>query len=103
MKGISAALAVAALAFGAAPAAADPGTRGPTFPEPPSFHKSQHDVEADGTVAIVLGGVLLFVVITAPLFGAESRPAWRNVDRRPSFRMVGSMRPDDWPPSEFKR
>jgi hypothetical protein len=50
-------------------------------------------VEADGTVAIVLGGVLLFVVIAGPLFGAESRPAWQNVDRKPSFRMVGSMRP----------
>ena len=50
-------------------------------------------------MAIVLGGVLLFVVIAGPLFGAESRPAWRNVDRKPSFRMVGSMRPEDWPPS----
>jgi hypothetical protein len=47
--------------------------------------------------------VLLFVVIAGPLFGADSRPAWRNVDRRPSFRMVGSMRPEDWPPSEFRR
>ena len=54
-------------------------------------------------MAFILGGVLLFVVIAGPLFGAESRPAWRNVNRRPSFRMVGSMRPEDWPPSEFKR
>jgi hypothetical protein len=54
-------------------------------------------------VALVLGGVLLFVVIAGPLFGADSRPAWRNVDRRPSSRMVGSMRPEDWPPSEFRR
>jgi hypothetical protein len=54
-------------------------------------------------MAFILGGVLLFVVIAGPLFGADSRPAWRNVDRRPSFRMVGSMRPEDWPPSEFKR
>ena len=54
-------------------------------------------------MAIVLAGVLLFVVIGGPLFGAESRPAWRNVDRKPSFRMVGSMRPEDWPPSDFKR
>jgi hypothetical protein len=52
---------------------------------------------------LILGGVLLFVVIGGPLFGAESRPAWRNVDGRPDFRMVGSMRPEDWPPSEFKR
>ena len=99
MKRISAALAAAVLAVGAAPAAADPGAPGTTFPEQPSSHNSPHDSEADGTVAIVLGGVLLFVVIAGPLFGAESRPAWRNVDRKPSFRMVGSMRPEDWPPS----
>jgi hypothetical protein len=98
MKRISAALAVAALAVAAAPAAADPGAAGPTFPEPPSSHHSAHDSEADGTMAIALGGVLLFVVIAGPLFGAESRPAWRNVNRKPSFRMVGSMRPEDWPP-----
>lgn len=99
MKRISAALAVAALAFAAAPAAADPGVPGTTFRELPSSHNSPHDSEADGTMVIVLGGVLLFVVIAGPLFGAESRPAWRNVDRKPSFRMVGSMRPEDWPPS----
>ena len=103
MKRISAALAVAALAVGATPAAADPATTGTGFPEPPSRHKAQQGKEPDGTVAIVLGGVLLFVVIAGPLFGADSRPAWRNVDRRASFRMVGSMRPEDWPPSEFKR
>ena len=99
MKRISVALAVAALAVAAAPAAADPGAPGPTFLEPRSTHNSPHDSEADGTMAIVLGGVLLFVVIAGPLFGAESRPAWRNVDRKPRFRMVGSMRPEDWPPS----
>jgi len=98
MKRISVALAVAALAVAAAPAAADPGVPGTTFPEPPGSH-SRHDSEADGAMPIVLGGVLLFVVIAGPLFGAESRPAWRNVDRKPRFRMVGSMRPEDWPPS----
>jgi hypothetical protein len=102
MKRVSLALAVAALAL-PAPVAADPGPAGAPFPERPRSHDSQHDVAADGTVAIVLGGVLLFVAIAAPLFGAESRPGWRNVDRRPTFRMVGSMRPEDWPPSEFKR
>jgi hypothetical protein len=102
MKRISAALAVAALAAAAAPAAADPVAPGTTLPERPSSHSSPQDSEADGTMAIVLGGVLLFVVIAGPLFGAESRPAWRNVDRKSSFRMVGSMRPEDWPPSEFK-
>jgi hypothetical protein len=102
MKGISVVLAVAAFAL-PAPAAADPSSPGPTFPEPAGPQSSQHDAAADGTVAIVLGGVLLFVAIAAPLFGAESRPAWRRVDRRPSFRMVASMRPEDWPPREFKR
>ena len=103
MKRISAALAVAALAAGASPAAADPGAPGPSFPDPSGPQRSQQGKEADGTVAIVLGGVLVFVAIAGPLFGADSRPAWRNVDRRASFRMVGSMRPEDWPPSEFKR
>jgi hypothetical protein len=103
MKRISTAVAVAALALPATPAAADPGPPVTTFPDTPRSHHSQHDVEADQTVAIVLGGVLLFVVIAAPLFGAESRPGWRNVNRKPSFRMVGSMRPEDWPPSEFRR
>jgi hypothetical protein len=103
MKRISAALAVAALAAAAAPAAADPVAPGTTLPGRPTSHSSPQDSEADGTMAIVLGGVLLFVVIAGPLFGAESRPAWRNVDDKSSFRMVGSMRPEDWPPSEFKR
>jgi hypothetical protein len=103
MKRISTAVAVAALALPATPAAADPGTPVTTFPGTPRSHQSQHDVEADQTVAIVLGAVLLFVVIAGPLFGAESRPGWRNVNRKPSFRMVGSMRPEDWPPSEFRR
>ena len=96
MKHISAALAVAAIAVPAAPAAADPGVPGTAFREPPSSHTSPRDSEADGTMAIVLGGVLLFVVIAGPLFGVESRPAWLRVDRKPGFRMVGSMRPEDW-------
>ena len=102
MKRISAALAIAAMAVPAGPAAADPGAPGTAFPEPPSSGTSPRDSEADETMAIVLGGVLLFVVIAGPLFGAESRPAWRRVDRKASFRMVGSMRREDWPPSEFK-
>ena len=103
MKRISATLAIAAMAMPVAPAAADPGARGAGFPEEqPGFHNPPQDSEADGTMAVVLGGVLLFVVIAGPLFGRESRPAWRNVDRKPSFRMVGSMRREDWPPSEFK-
>ena len=102
MKRISVALAVVALAA-PAPAAADPRMPGPAFPEQRGPQTSEQDVAADGTVAIVLAGVLLFVVIAAPIVGAESRPAWRNVDRKPRFRMIGSMRPEDWPPSEFRR
>ena len=98
MRRISIALGVAALVV-AAPATADPGAPATTFPEAPSSHKSPHGATADGTMAIVLGGVLLFVVIAGPLVGAESRPAWRNVNRKPRFRMVGSMRPEDWPRS----
>jgi hypothetical protein len=57
----------------------------------------------DGTMAIILVAVMLFVIVGGPLFGADSRPAWLDVNRKPRFRMTGSMRPDDWPPSEFKR
>ena len=52
-------------------------------------------------MAVVLGGVLLFVVIAGPIFGAESRPAWRRVDRKPSFHMVGSMRREECRRSEL--
>jgi hypothetical protein len=54
-------------------------------------------------VAIILVAVMLFVIVGGPLFGAESRPGWLNVDRKPGFRAVGSMHPDEWPPSEFER
>ena len=48
-------------------------------------------------MAVVLTGVLLFVVIFGYFFGAESRPAWKDPNRKPRFRMVGSMRSKDWP------
>jgi hypothetical protein len=54
----------------------------------------------DGTMALILLGVLLFAAVGGPLFGAEARPGWLDVDRKPRFRMVGSMRPEDWPPYE---
>jgi hypothetical protein len=57
----------------------------------------------DGVIALILVVVMLVVIVGGPLIGAESRPAWLNVDRKPRFRMIGSMRPEDWPPSEFKR
>jgi hypothetical protein len=50
-------------------------------------------------MAIILMAVLLFVVVAGSLFGADSRPAWKNVERKPRFRMTGSMRRKDWPPS----
>ena len=54
-------------------------------------------------MAIVLGGVLLFVVVFGSLFGADSRPGWNHVERKPRFRMTGSMRREDWPPSGSER
>jgi hypothetical protein len=54
----------------------------------------------DGAIALVLIAVLVFVVIAGPLFGAESRPAWKDVNRKPRFRAVGSMRPGDWRENE---
>ena len=50
-------------------------------------------------MAIILASVLLFVVVFGSLFGADSRPGWKNVERKPRFRMTGSMRREDWPPS----
>ena len=35
--------------------------------------------------------------------GAENRPEWLRPDRKPPFRMAGSMRPEDWERSEFER
>jgi hypothetical protein len=57
----------------------------------------------DATMAIILFGVLLFVVIFGSLFGTDSRTGWRNPERKDKFRAAGSMHPEDWPPSEFKR
>jgi hypothetical protein len=55
----------------------------------------------DGTIALVLMAVLLFAVIFGPLFGADSRRAWKDVNRRPRVRVVGSMRRSDWDHSEL--
>jgi hypothetical protein len=57
----------------------------------------------DATMAIILIAVMLYAIVGGPLFGAESRPGWLRVDRKPRSRMSGSMRPEDWPLSEFKR
>ena len=50
-------------------------------------------------MAIILMSVLLFVCIASPIFGADSRPAWKHPERKPRFRAVGSMRREDWPDS----
>jgi hypothetical protein len=55
----------------------------------------------DGTMALIRMAVLLFACVAAPFFGAESRPAWRDVNRKPRFRAVGSMRRSDWPRDEL--
>ena len=62
------------------------------------------DAHADpGTMALILIGVLLFVAVGGALFGANSRTGWRRPESKDDFRAAGSMRPEDWPPSEFKR
>jgi tryptophan-rich sensory protein len=58
--------------------------------------RSRNIHHMEETMAVILMGVLLFVVVFGSLFGADSRPGWRNVDRKPRFRMTGSMRPSDW-------
>ena len=56
-----------------------------------------------GTMAAVLMGVLLFVVVFGSLFGADSRTQWRDPSRKPRFRATGSMRPSDWPRDDRDR
>ena len=51
----------------------------------------------DGTMAVILMAVLLLAVVFGPLFGQDSRPEWKDVNRKPRFRAVGSMRRSDWP------
>jgi hypothetical protein len=58
----------------------------------------EYDFPMDQTMAIILGAVLLFACIFGPLFGADSRPGWKNVNRKPRP-MVSSMRREDWPSS----
>ena len=54
-------------------------------------------------MAFIFVAMMLFAIFGGPLFGADSRRAWRNVNQKPSQPTVGSMRPEDWPPSEFER
>jgi hypothetical protein len=57
----------------------------------------------DQTMGLILSVFIVAVAVLAPIIGADSRPGWQRVDRKPRFRMCGSMRREDWPPSEFDR
>jgi hypothetical protein len=54
-----------------------------------------------------MGIIFLAFIVVVPLLstflGAESRRAFLRVDRKPEHPAVGSMRPEEWPPSEFER
>ena len=63
------------------------------FPQAEEYH-----FPMEQTMAIVIGAVLLFACVFGPLFGADSRPGWKDVRRKPRP-MVSSMRREDWPPS----
>jgi hypothetical protein len=56
----------------------------------------------DQTIGIIILAYLVVVPVLSIFLGAENRPAFRRVDRKPEPPMVGSMRPKDWPPTEFK-
>jgi hypothetical protein len=57
----------------------------------------------DQTLGIIFLAFLVLVPVLSTFLGAESRPAFRRVDRKPELPVVGSMRPEDWPPTEFER
>ncbi len=55
----------------------------------------------DQTIGIILLAFLVVVPALSTFLAAESRPAFLRVDRKPNP-VVGSMRSEDWPPTEFK-
>ena len=57
----------------------------------------------DQTIGIILLAFLVVVPALSTFLAAESRPAFLRVDRKPEFPVVGSMRAEDWPPTEFER
>jgi hypothetical protein len=57
----------------------------------------------DQTLGIIFLAFLVLVPALSTFLAAESRPAFLRVDRKPEHPAVGSMRPEDWPPSEFER
>jgi hypothetical protein len=54
-------------------------------------------------IGIILLAYIVIVPVLSTFLGAESRPDFLRVDRRPRSRWAGSMNPKDWPPSEFER
>ena len=54
-------------------------------------------------MGIIFLAFIVLVPVLSTFLGAESRPAFLRVERKPEHPAVGSMRPEDWPPSEFKR
>jgi hypothetical protein len=57
----------------------------------------------DQTMGIILLAFIVLVPALSTFLAAESRPDFLRVDRKSRFRMVDSMNPRDWPPSEFDR
>jgi hypothetical protein len=57
----------------------------------------------DQTMGIIFLAFFVLVPALSTFLAAESRPDFLRPDRRPRFRVVGSMRSEDWPPSEFER
>jgi hypothetical protein len=57
----------------------------------------------DTTLGIIFLAFIVVVPLLSTFLAAESRPAFLRVDRKPEPPVVGSMRPEDWPRSEFER
>ena len=57
----------------------------------------------DQTLGIIFLTFIVLVPLLSTFLGAESRPAFLRVDRKPEPPFAGSMRPEDWPRSEFER
>lgn len=54
-------------------------------------------------IAVILLAFLVVVPALSMVLGVDSRRSWVRVDRKPDARVVGSMRQEEWPPSEFER
>jgi hypothetical protein len=52
-------------------------------------------------MGIILIAFIVVVPALSTFLAAETRPDFLRMGRKPRFRVVGSMRSEDWPPSEF--